>query len=94
MQIGFFKNMPAMDIEFDEPRHDYVVLMHLVPAVINADPQELTDAEELQLNEFLVDHGEHWLVVFDIEYPDDPVQYMAKCDVTGKIGWCCEIKTN
>lgn len=73
-------------------RYDYTVLMHLVPVVINADPSHLTDAEEKQLDEFLAEHGHHWTVVMDPEYPDDPVQYMAKCDVTGMIGWCVEIK--
>lgn len=71
------------------------VLMHLMPSLFNGidtDRDVLTDKEYDQLTEFVSEHGEHWLPVYDDEFPDDLVQCMSKCDVTGKIGWCVEIK--
>ncbi len=72
--------------------YDFVVLMHLLPAVVNADMSGLTDEEEAQLNALCEEVGGHWYPVYDEEFPEDLVQYMAKCDVTGLIGWCAEIR--
>jgi hypothetical protein len=72
--------------------YDFQVLMHLLPAVVNADMTGLSDEEEAQLNAFCSEFGGHWIPVENEEFPDDLVQYMAKCDVTGLIGWCVEIK--
>jgi|DEB0MinimDraft_6_1074348.scaffolds.fasta_scaffold00094_12 hypothetical protein len=76
----------------DEPRYDYEVLMHLLPAVVNSDMTGLTDKEEEQLQEFCDEHGHHWYPVYQEEYPDDLEQCMGKCDVTGLIGWCVQIQ--
>lgn len=75
--------------------HDYTVLMHLLPSLvygIDTDRDALSDDDYDQLEEFVSEHGEHWLPLCDDEFPEDLIQYMAKCDVTGKIGWCVEIK--
>ena len=70
--------------------------MHLLPPLVNGvyarDFYDVDDADWLKLESFIAESGEHWLPVYDDEFPDDLVQYMAKCDVTGKIGWCVEIK--
>ena len=84
------------DMKHEE--HDYMVLIHLLPSLVNGIEYDTiahehyyaADYEKLKL--FVAEHGEHWLPVFDDEFPDDLVQYMAKCDVTGEIGWCVEIK--
>lgn len=74
--------------------YDFEVLMHLLPAVVNADMSGLTDEEEAQVNAFCEEVGGHWNPVFDEEFPDDLVQGMAKCDVTGLIGWCVQIQVS
>lgn len=74
---------------------DHRVLMHFLPSLVNGidtDLDVLTDDEHDQLTEFVSDCGEHWYPLHDPEFPDDLIQYMAKCDVTGLIGWCVEIK--
>lgn len=75
--------------------HDHTVLMHLLPSLVNGidtDRDVLTDDEYDQLTEFVSQHGEYWLPVYDDHYPEELSQYMAKCDVTGEIGWCVEIE--
>lgn len=74
--------------------HDYTVLMHLLPSLVNgidSDRDVLTDDEYDQLEKFMSEHGEHWYPLQCDEY-EDLIQYMSKCDVTGLIGWCVEIK--
>lgn len=79
-------------------QHDHTVLMHLLPSLVNGIEYDTTAHEHYyaddyeKLQSFVAEHGEHWLPVYDDEFPDDLVQYMAKCDVTGEIGWCVEIK--
>ena len=76
--------------------HDHTVLMHLLPPLVNGmyrrDDYDVSDAEWVKLESFVDEHGEHWLPVYDDHHPEVLSQYMAKCDVTGAIGWCVEIK--
>lgn len=72
--------------------HDYVVLEHLLPSLVNGERDHLSDHEEQQLDEFIAECGDNYYPVSSPEYPDDWMQYMAKCDITGLIGWCVEIK--
>lgn len=72
--------------------HDYVVLMHLLPAIVNGDMSGLEDSDIASLEAWIEEHGDNYYPLFDEEFPDDLIQYMAKCDVTGEIGWCVEIK--
>ena len=83
-------------IEFDEPHHDYIILMHLLPPMVNGDYTcfQLDDHgndDEAKLREWIDEHGDDFYPVMNPEFPDDMIQYMAKCDITGKIGWCVEI---
>lgn len=79
-----------------QEEHDYTVLMHLLPPLVNgmyrrAD-YDVSDKDWSKLEEFTCEHGENWFPLHDAEFPEDLIQYMAKCDVTGEIGWCVEIK--
>lgn len=74
--------------------YNYEVLMHLLPAVVNDETRHLTNTEFNQLVEFKAEFGDHWVPLYDEEFPDDLVQGMAKCDVTGRIGWCAQIEPN
>ena len=76
--------------------HDHTVLMHLLPPLVNGmyrrNDYDVTDPEWVNLESFVSEHGEHWIPVYDDHHPEDLSQYMAKCDVTGEIGWCVEIQ--
>jgi hypothetical protein len=78
----------------NDDRIEYHVCEFFVPVIINDDRAHLTDEEEVQLNEFLDDHGQHFALVYNEEFPDDPEQFLSKCDVTGKIAWCYVLITN
>lgn len=79
----------------ENPECDYTVLMHLLPPLVNGmyrrSEYDVDDDDWQKLESFVEENGEHWYPLYDQEFPDDLVQYMAKCDVTGSIGWCVEI---
>ena len=70
---------------------DYVVCMHFLPAIVNGDMSGLEDSDIASLEAWIEEHGDNYYPLFDEEFPDDLIQYLAKCDITGMIGWCCEI---
>lgn len=73
-----------------DPPYDFEVLIHFLPAIVNGDPLE-DERDERLLQEFLDDQGHHWGPVYDPEFPDDLIQYMGRCDITGLIGWVVQI---
>ena len=68
----------------------YTILAHLVPLLVTGDCREVGDLEAQQVLQFASGHD--FYVVYNEEFPDDPEQYMAKCDATGRIGWCYEVR--
>ncbi len=72
--------------------YDFEVLMHLLPALVNEEWDHLNNEEFNQVAEFTSQFGDHWSPVYDDEFPEDFVQHMGKCDVTGLIGWCVQIQ--
>lgn len=80
-----------------DPVRRFEVLTHLLPAVVYADGYDpaahgCTPKECEEVARFVDAEGVHWAPVEDAEYPGDYVQSLAKCDVTGEIGWCVEIE--
>jgi len=69
-------------------RKEYHVCEFFVPVIINDDRAHLTDEEESQLDEFLDYHGQHFAVVYKDDFPEEPEQFLSKCEVTGKHAWC------
>ena len=72
-------------------RLEFHISEYFVPALVNDDRTYLTDEEEQLLDTFLQDNPNYYAVVYEEEFPDDPVQFYGKCEVCNKYAWVYEL---
>jgi hypothetical protein len=92
--MGRVMDLPANWQKTNDMKDTFQVLPDVLPFVVNADtdPYFTGAIEPKRIEAFVNKHGPHWAPVMDAEHPDDMVQCMGKCDVTGHLGWCFEIQ--
>jgi len=71
--------------------YEFHICEYYVPALINDDRTYLTDEEEQLLDAFLEQNPHYYAIVYEKEWPEQPVQFFGKCEVCKKLAWVYEL---